>query len=120
MKTMSRSPFVLGPSYGDIAVELNPALMHPNTLVEGKHYVYMDRYDVEASPLLLDVKFVAYTPCPAIVVVLNGSGQKVRILRDDLYTKSYSSQHVFPWKHKTTSHGTKHNDSSTEYTSSGR
>ena len=37
-------------------------------------------------PLLLDVQFVAYTSCPALVIVRDGSGKKIRVQRDDLYT----------------------------------
>ncbi len=68
-------------------------LFHPDTLVVGEHYLFMDRCDVGARLVSLDVQFIAYTSCPAIVIVLDGSGQKVRVLRDDLYAYPRSSQH---------------------------
>jgi hypothetical protein len=58
-------------------------LSHPLTFIESEHYLYLDN----GNPVLRDVKFVAYTSCPAMVVVLSGSGQKVRVLRDNLYTR---------------------------------
>lgn len=78
-------------------------LFHPDTLVVGEYYLFVDKCDVRARPVSLDVQFVAYTACPAIVIVLDGSGEKARILRDDLYAYPRSSQH-----------GSTHDDSSTE------
>jgi len=100
---MSELSIVVAPPFGDIALELYPNLSLPDTLTVGEHYIYVDRCDVGARLVSLDVQFVAYTACPAIVIVLDGSGQKVRILRDDLYVYPRSSQH-----------GSTHDDPSTE------
>jgi hypothetical protein len=58
-------------------------LPRPLTFIECEHSLYLDN----GNPVLRDVTFVAYTSCPAMVVVLSGSGQKVRVLRDNLYTQ---------------------------------
>lgn len=82
---MSELPIVLDLAYEDIAMDLTNLLL-PDTLIEGGHYIYVDRCYTNSGTVIRDVQFVAYTSCPAIVVVLDGSGKKVRILRDDLYT----------------------------------
>jgi len=90
---MNELPVVVDHLYGDIALDPYLILLHPDTLIVGEHYLHVDRCDGEARLVLLDVQFVAYTSCPAIVVVLDGSGEKVRILRDDLYAYLLNSQH---------------------------
>lgn len=65
-------------------------LTHPESLLEGEHYIYREgpQSDKPASSI---VKFVAYTSCPAIVVVSVGSGQKVRCPRDLLFNRQSES-----------------------------
>ena len=94
---------VIEPSLGNVSMEPCQNLFHPDTLVVGEHYLYVDRCNVGARLVSLDVQFVAYTACPAIVVVLDGSGEKARILRDDLYTHPCRSNQ-----------GITHDDPSTE------
>lgn len=58
-------------------------LARPQTLVKGELYLYLNVQQTEEQAVAA-VRFVAYTTCPAIVVVSNGSGQKVRCPRDGL------------------------------------
>jgi len=62
--------------------------IHPDTLVEGRRYLLRIRQTVVPGCALVPVVFYRYDSCPAIVIVMDDSGQKVRIPRDDLYTKS--------------------------------
>jgi len=100
---MNELPVVVDHLYGDIALEPYLILLHPDTLVVGEHYIHLNRCGAEAGLVFLDVQFVAYTACPALVVVLDGSGQKARVLRDELYAYPLSSRH-----------GSTHDDSSTK------
>jgi hypothetical protein len=59
-------------------------LTHPDSLIEGEQYIYWDVYCID-NPEISIVKFVAYTSCPAVVVVSNGAEQRVRCPRDRLY-----------------------------------
>ena len=64
----------------------NFKLTRPETLIEGEYYVCLDgRYSYE--PAIPIAQFIAYTSCPAIVVVSNGSGQRVRCPRDRLFNR---------------------------------
>ena len=93
MVTTMSELLVVGPSHGNTTVEPCRNLFHPATLVVGEHYLFVDRYDVGARLVFLDVQLVAYTACPAIVIVLDSSGEKMRILREDLYAYPGSSQY---------------------------
>ena len=72
----------------------NLILTHPTTLIEDEHYVYRDDYLFDELAALI-VKFAAYTACPAIVIVCNDSGQRVRCPRDRLYRQSVESPSGF-------------------------
>jgi len=68
------------------------SVIRPDTLVEGRRYLLRIHQEVVSEYSLVPVIFYQYDPCPAIVIVLDDSGQKVRILRDDLYADSCDSQ----------------------------
>jgi hypothetical protein len=57
-------------------------LIRPGTFVDGHEYFLKERF--EDKPALIPVKFIAYDPCPAFVIVRKGSGRQ-RCLRDDLF-----------------------------------
>ena len=59
--------------------------VRPYSFARGKEYFYREReIDCERnSPSI--VKFVSYDPCPAIVIISDPSGRKVRCPRDDLF-----------------------------------
>lgn len=60
-----------------------PLKMHPATLLAGETYWLYAR-DLPGSRLsIMPVRFVAYDPCPAVVIVQNGAG-RVRVPRRDL------------------------------------
>lgn len=80
-------------THRDIVMEPYLNLSRPYNLIEGEHYIYIDMCSGEPKLEFLDVQFIAYTSCPAIVIVLDGSGQKVRVLREELYV-SGDSQNV--------------------------
>jgi hypothetical protein len=57
----------------------------PQSLESGKVYLYREhRVDGEFGALKI-VKFIAYDPCPAIVVIRDTGGLKTRCLREDLF-----------------------------------
>lgn len=88
---MSEAPLVEQNYYGDQLMRSHLDLSHPDTLIEGEHYFCAERDGADNRQAIGDVRFVAYTACPAIVVVSNGSGKSVRILREYLFTRSDNS-----------------------------
>ncbi len=72
------------------------SLTRPKTL-EGEDLPYLDGYLIDKARSA--VEFAAYTACPAIVVVLNSSGQLVRCPRDRLYSQSVDSPSGIDWSH---------------------
>ena len=57
-------------------------LTQPPTLEPGK--IYLRRMSLNHRDQLLPVEFIDYSPCPAIIVVWNGSTRE-RCPRDELY-----------------------------------
>jgi hypothetical protein len=55
--------------------------IRPPTLVEGCHYLRLDR----SSPAFQQVSFVAYEACPAFVIVVQADGRRVRCPRQELW-----------------------------------
>jgi hypothetical protein len=69
----------------DTSLEIQPqALCRPLTLVEGQRYFLLAQYS-SRHPSLMPVTFLAYTACPAVVVVTDGSNCRVRCAREDLF-----------------------------------
>jgi hypothetical protein len=60
-------------------------LIRPHTLEEGKQYLLVENQDGNNDIFLTTVKFVSYTACPAIVIITDGAGRRIRCLRDDLF-----------------------------------
>jgi hypothetical protein len=71
----------------------NMILTRPETLIEGENYLYRDVNHSDDLAMSI-VMFLAYTSCPAMVVIFSDSGQKVRCSRDSLCRRppeSYSA-----------------------------
>ena len=58
------------------------------TLEEGKQYWLAGVPDPRGLPLFSRVIFIGYTACPAIVVVQDEQGERLRCSRKDLYTEA--------------------------------
>jgi len=69
--------------------------LRPQTLVEGQKYSRMERSQDGDRATFTDVLFVAYTSCPAFVIISNGSGHKMRCLHENLYlcTNGFGESH---------------------------
>ncbi len=61
------------------------ALHRPNALAIGQGYLLRIRQNNGRKPIYRPVKFVGYTPCPAIVIVSETDGWIQRVSRVDLY-----------------------------------
>ena len=61
--------------------------LRPQTLIEGQRYSRMERGQDGDGTTYTEVLFVAYTSCPAFVIISNGSGHKLRCLREDLFMR---------------------------------
>ena len=67
-------------------------LIRPVTLVEDLEYLMKVIRGNGAMVILTPVKFVSYTSCPEFVVVSNGTGHRIRCLRDDLFMQTSSAE----------------------------
>ena len=59
--------------------------LRPRTLIEGQRYSRIERGQDGDGTIYTEVVFIAYTSCPAVVIISNGSSQKVRCLREELF-----------------------------------
>ena len=59
--------------------------VHPETLEEGKIYLYcrQSKNKAEQSPVTITV--LAYDNCPALVIVRDQYGKRWRCLRDEIF-----------------------------------
>ena len=57
----------------------------PQTLVEGQRYSRIERGQDGDRATYTEVMFIAYTSCPAVVIVSNGSGKRLRCMREELF-----------------------------------
>lgn len=58
----------------------------PVSLEVGREYDLLERGNNGCKPVLTPVRFVAYDPCPALVIVAHG-GRRMRCPRDKLFEK---------------------------------
>ena len=68
--------------------------IRPQTLVEGQSYSRMERGRDGDETTYTEVMFAAYTSCPAVVIISNGSDHKMRCLRDDLFLYATGSDEL--------------------------
>ena len=73
---------------GITAVTTQQPYLRPQTLIEGQRYSLTERGQDGDGATYTEVLFVAYTSCPAFVIISNGSGRKVRCLREDLFIRA--------------------------------
>ncbi len=59
--------------------------IRPYSLIGGKDYFYREGELYGTRITTSIVKFVAYDPCPAIVIIIDPSGRKIRCQRDNLF-----------------------------------
>ena len=57
---------------------------HPQTLYKGKFYFYRESSVINIQETQSLVIFEGYTACPALVVIRDKSGNKIRCSRDNL------------------------------------
>ena len=65
-------------------------IVRPDTLENGTRYLLRVRQANGRRPAYVPVTFVRYDSCPAIVVVNDGEGRFLRVVREDLYTLELS------------------------------
>jgi len=65
-------------------MKLKFTLSRPATLIEGSEYLMKKSTDGNQVPTLVPVKFVAYEPHPAFVIVSRGEDHQ-RCSRDNLF-----------------------------------
>ncbi len=66
--------------------KINPAPARPTTLEEGSFYYLRRRTKNYGAQSWKEVRFVSYTPCPAVVIVDTGAGERIPIAREELFT----------------------------------
>ena len=61
------------------------SLFRPDTLKEGTIYLWVSPCQ---PPLTrVPVSFISYCPCPAMVIVADREGEKLRIPRDEIFSR---------------------------------
>ena len=65
----------------------NPStsLARPETLIEGATYLILEDRGTGRQISIDIVRFLAYTPCPAVVMVIESNGRKMYCPRDRLF-----------------------------------
>ena len=63
----------------------NNSLARPALLHEGKHYFLRLNKNGDGIPVLIEVTFYRYTPCPAVVIVQDVRKEWLRCSREDLF-----------------------------------
>ena len=61
-------------------------VVRPLTLNEGKEYLLRVDKDNGHNPIFLQVKFVGYLPCPALILIRGGAGQLWKVPRDNIFS----------------------------------
>lgn len=70
-------------------MNVNQKLVRPNTFQRGIPYFYSDETQAPGSFVnprkMTPIRFVTYDVCPAYIIVKNGSGERWRCPRDNIY-----------------------------------
>ena len=64
---------------------INLEFTRPESFYIGRKYLFRERNYLGERRSIETVKFVDYTPCPAIVIIKLDNGCKQRCLREDLF-----------------------------------
>lgn len=67
--------------------------IHPYSLKAGKNYLLRERQLDSGRKVPSIVKFVAYDPCPAFVIIQDSRGLKIRCLREDIFEINNNLRH---------------------------
>lgn len=67
-------------------------LERPRTFEEGGMYVLLERGEKGRDQVLTPVRFSAYDPCPAFVIVRTEVGKKRRCLREEIFAEGFAQQ----------------------------
>jgi hypothetical protein len=67
-------------------------LKRPETLEEGKRYLWQENARLANDGSFQRVTFVSYYPCPVFVIVLDEEGRKRRCLREEIFAPESASQ----------------------------
>jgi hypothetical protein len=70
---------------GKMDMNANQNQTRPATLVENSMYFLRDRPEACRQAGWQQVKFVCYTPCPAVVIVRDLREKTLHVLRDELF-----------------------------------
>ena len=75
---------------------MNPPnlLTYPQTLIAGREYLLLEKSQNESKAKQSVVTFVAYTSCPAIVVVRSSHGNRQPCLRECLIEVQALAHHI--------------------------
>jgi hypothetical protein len=73
-------------------METTFCLLRPGTLGVGQEYLRVERWDGWTGASRTPVIFASYTACPAMVVVCDRAGRRVRCLRDELFQPTARAQ----------------------------
>jgi hypothetical protein len=78
-------------------VTTNIEFIRPQTLDTGEIYLYRERNYHGLRQTTTEVRFVNYTPCPAVVIIKHRNGSKQRCLREDLFEFKYAVRYQAAW-----------------------
>lgn len=60
-------------------------LIRPGTLIQGNLYLHSISIADDKGGDNSMIRFISYTACPAMVIILDSNGNKIRCARDDLF-----------------------------------
>ena len=66
-------------------IQIQPGPFRPPELEEGNQYFLRTRPEACRPETWEAVRFIGYTPCPAVVIVATEPGIRMPIARDDLF-----------------------------------
>ncbi len=73
-------------------MKVKSLITRPETLTEGQVYLLLENNSVDDELTVFPVTFVAYTPCPAVVIVRNGEEKNLRCPRESLIERESFEQ----------------------------
>lgn len=66
-------------------IQIQPGPLRPPELEEGNQYFLRTRPEACRPESWETVRFIGYTPCPAVVIVATEPGKRMPIARDGLF-----------------------------------
>ncbi len=65
--------------------QTQPEPLRPPVLEEGNQYLLRRKPEACQPETWETVRFIGFTPCPAVVIIAIGPGRRMPIARDDLF-----------------------------------